>query len=78
MKAWKVATAVAFALSLTGAAAMADGSGRSTSRTSDIHRSRSVHAPVKQVRESNTHKAPAVRRGSPRNTTTDLELPQLG
>ncbi len=82
MNAWKVATAVAFALFLSGTAAVADASGssRSTSRTSDIHRSpsRAAPAPMHQVRESNTHKAPATKRGSPRNRTTDLELPQLG
>jgi hypothetical protein len=81
MNAFKVATAVAFALLLNAAAAMADAaSAGSPSRTSDIHRApaRAATAPVKQVREINTHKAPPVRRNSPRNQTTDLELPQLG
>ncbi len=80
MNAWKLATGVAFALLLNGTSAWAEGSARSPGRTSEIHRSpsRASAAPTHSVRESNTHKAPAVKRGSPRNRTTDLELPQLG
>ncbi len=80
MNAWKLATGVAFALLLNGTSAWAEGSARSPGRTSEIHRSpsRASPAPTHSVRESNTHKAPGIKRGSPRNRTTDLELPQLG
>ena len=80
MNAWKLAIGVAFALLLHGASARAEVSAQSPGRTSEIHRSpsRASPAPTHSVRESNTHKAPGIKRGSPRNRTTDLELPQLG
>ena len=78
MNAWKLATGVAFALLLNGASASAEVSAQVPGRTSEIHRSPSRPAPTHPIRESNTHKAPAIKRGSPRNRTTDLELPQLG
>jgi hypothetical protein len=80
MNAWKLATGVAFALLLNGASAWAEVAARSPGRSSEIHRSpsRAAPAPTHSVRESNTHKAPAIKRGSPRNQSTDLELPQLG
>jgi hypothetical protein len=79
MNVWKLATGVALALSLNGASAWAEVSAQSPGR-SEIHRSpsRAAPAPTHPIRESNTHKAPAIKRGSPRNRTTDLELPQLG
>jgi len=79
MNAWKLATGVAFSLLLNGTSAWAEASARSPGRSNEIHRSpsRASAAPTHSVRES-THKAPAVKRGSPRNRTTDLELPQLG
>jgi len=80
MNAWKLATTVAFAFLLNSASAWADVAARSPARTSEIHRapSKAAPAPARQVRETSTHKARAIKRGSPRNRMTDLELPQLG
>ena len=82
MSAGKIAAVLAFALSLCGASAMADGAGSrpGASRGHGVAGSplRATAAPTAHASGSKAHKAPAIKRTPKRDRSTDLELPQLG
>jgi hypothetical protein len=77
MNAWKIAATVAFAFLLHGASAMAASRGHEASRTRGAATShRAVSA--KHVPGAKAHKTPAIKRTPSRDSSSDLELPQLG
>ena len=75
MNAWKIALGVAFALSLHGPSALAEGSARARARAQALPRS--PRADVGQKKTELKAQKPAGRKPS-RDRSTDLELPQLG
>ena len=77
MNAWKIAVGVAFALSLQGTSALAEGSARARARAQALPRSPRADVGPKKA-ELKAQKPAGRTRKPSRDQSTDLELPQLG